>query len=107
MRHRGWTQKEDRGIHGEDPARRAKLRPVNYAELFTDLSPSSLLLCLREEKSDGKSYRARWREDGKICRRVKREGHGTVRGRSITSWCERLSRIRTNPLISNCRRDRS
>lgn len=29
-------------------------RPVNYAELFTDLSPSPLLLYFRETKSDGK-----------------------------------------------------
>ena len=33
-------------------------RPVNYVELFTDLSPSSLLLYFHETKSDGK-YRKR------------------------------------------------
>lgn len=31
-------------------------RPVNYVELFTDLSPSSLLLYFRETKSDGKYH---------------------------------------------------
>lgn len=49
-------------------------RLVNYAELFTDLSPSPLLLYFRETKSDGK-YRERVRRKGKkkIHRRFKKE----------------------------------
>lgn len=54
MGHRGgWIQKEDRDSRRASP-RPTKLRPVNYAELFTDLSPAPLLLYFREMKSDGK-----------------------------------------------------
>lgn len=58
MGHRGWIQNEDRDSRRESP------RPVNYAELFTDLSPAPLLLYFREMKSDGK-YRERVRKEEK------------------------------------------
>lgn len=58
MGHRGWIQNEDRDSRRESP------RPVNYAELFTDLSPDPLLLYFREMKSDGK-YRERARKKRK------------------------------------------
>lgn len=50
-------------------------RPVNYAELFTDLSPSPLLLYFRETKSDGK-YRKRVRGEREklIRRRFRKQG---------------------------------
>lgn len=53
MGHRGWIQKEDRDSR-DSPPRSTKLRPVNYVELFTDLSPALLLLYFRKMKSDGK-----------------------------------------------------
>lgn len=59
MRHREWIQEEDRGFTTRAP------RPVNYTELFTDLSPSPLLLYFRETKSDGK-YRERVKRKEKI-----------------------------------------
>lgn len=64
---------------GPSPARGpARLRPVNYAELFTDLSPSPLLLYLRETKSDGK-YRERVNKGGqRICRRWEGREKGSL-----------------------------
>lgn len=76
MGHRGWIQKEDRDSRRTSP-RPTKLRPVNYAELFTDLSPAPLLLYFREMKSDGKyregvrgEKKIRREEETKLCRDV-------------------------------------